>query len=407
MSSADSAIEKTGDFRWIILVLMFSLQACSSMVVFSFGPLAPFLQDAFSITRAQVGMFSSAIYLGMFLFSTHAGWLTDRYGIRIFLILGPGVMGLIFITFVLIHSFIAAMFVILICGVGYQFINPTTVKALTLWFPAKLRGTVIGIKQAGISVGGAAAAVILPFMAEAWGWHSGVIFIGIMILLIVLLCFVFYKEPPVKSIQTKKRPISMKELSQTVTNRNVMLQSLVGIFYCGAAVTLFTYLVLYLNESLSMSVVTAGTCLMVSQLASAGGRVLWGVVSDRLFGGKRKETVIIMGCSITLMSLIAMLIHADTSTWLLYVIFALFGFTLGIHGVHVTFLAELGGKKMAATSVGFGAAISALGMFICPPIFGYIVDQTDSYTPAWLFLAFFSLTGIVLALFIKEEKTSL
>ncbi len=398
------AVGDAGRYRWIILTLMFFLQASASMAVFSFGPLAPFLQDDLGITRAQVGMFSSAIYLGMILFSTHAGWVTDKFGIRLFLVAGPGVMGLVFLSLTLTHSFIPALVVIFIAGIGYQFINPTTVKTLTLWFPTRMRGTAIGIKQGGISFGGAVGAAILPIIALSWGWRGGVVVIGASILIVVILCRVFYREPAAEAELSKSTLVTMKDLRQTVTNRNLLLQSAAGAMYCATSVALATYLVLYLKETLLIPVVVAGICLMVSQFGTVGGRVLWGVISDRLLGGKRKGTLIIMGIFITAMSVVTMFISPDTPHWLVYVLFAVFGFSVGIHGVHVTFLAELAGKKMAASGVGFGAAVAAVGMVVFTPIFGYIVDKTDSYRMAWLFLAILGILGAILVSLVHEEK---
>jgi len=45
--------------RWAILSLLFFLQTSASLVTLSFGPLAPFLQEYFNISRAQVGLFTS------------------------------------------------------------------------------------------------------------------------------------------------------------------------------------------------------------------------------------------------------------------------------------------------------------------------------------------------------------
>lgn len=403
MEQARTATDRDVDgYRWAILALTFFLQACSSMAVFSFGPLAPFLRDDLGITRAQVGMFSSTIYLGMVLFGTHAGWLTDKFGIRFFMIGGPGVMGIVFLTLALTHSFIPVLLIVFVAGIGYQFINPTTVKTLTQWFPPRMRGTAIGIKQAGISFGGAVAAVSLPTIALSWGWHGGVVVIGAAILVIVVLCLIFYREPFTEMKLSKSTLITMKGLLQTVTNRNILLQSAAGAMYCVPSVVLSTYLVLYLKETLLIPVVVAGTCLMVSQFGTIAGRILWGVISDRFFGGKRKGTLILMGILVAIISVIAMAISAGTPRWLIYVIFAAFGFSSGIHGVHVTFLAELAGEKMAATGVGFGAAISAIGMVIATPIFGYIVDKTDSYGMAWVFVAVLAALGAVLILFIRE-----
>ncbi len=402
--SEASAFGNRSGYRWIILTLMFFLQASASMAVFSFGPLAPFIQDSLGITRAQVGMFSSAIYLGMVLFGTHAGWLTDKFGIRLFLIGGPGVMGLIFLSLALTRSFIPALLIVFISGIGYQFINPTTVKTLTQWFPPRMRGTAIGIKQSGISFGGAVAAAILPIIALSWGWRGGVIGIGVITLVVVIFCQLLYRENETEAETAKSTLVTIKDLGHIATNRNILLQSAVGVMYCVPSVVLSTYLVLYLKETLSIPVVIAGTCLMVSQFGTVGGRVLWGVVSDRFFGGKRKGTMIIMGILIAVMSVLTIFISPGISRWLVYIIFAVFGFSVGIHGVHVTFLAELAGKKMAATGVGFGAATSAVGMVVATPIFGYIVDKTGSYNTSWMFLAILGALGTILASLVREGK---
>jgi len=406
MNSLKSSVsEKTSGYSWVVLALTFFLQASASMAVFSFGPMAPFLRDDLEITRAQVGMFTSIIYLGMVFFGTHAGWLTDKFGIRFFLLAGPGAMGLVFLCLPLTHSFIPALSIVFIAGLGYQFINPTTVKTLSRWFPPRMRGTAISIKQSGISFGGAVGAVLIPVIALAWGWRGTMIVIGGIILAVVFLCRIYYRESSTGVKAAKSQLITMKGLLQTITKRNLVLQSLAGAMYCIPSIVIATYLVLYLKETLSISVVVAGTCLMVAQLSTVAGRILWGVISDRLFAGKRKNVMIIMGVSIALLSVIAMLISSNTSLWLIYTIFTVFGFSTGIQGLHVTFLAELAGEKMAATGVGFGAAVSAGGMVIATPIFGYIVDMTNSYRLAWLFVAILGIVGAGFICFIREDKS--
>ena len=228
--------------------------------------------------------------------------------------------------------------------------------------------------------------------------------IGVITLAVVIFCQLLYRENETEAETAKSTLVTIKDLGQIATNRNILLQSAVGVMYCVPSVVLSTYLVLYLKETLSIPVVIAGTCLMVSQFGTVGGRILWGVVSDRFFGGKRKGTMIIMGVLITVMSVLTIFISPGISRWLIYVIFAAFGFSIGVQGVHVTFLAELAGKKMAATGVGFGAATSAVGMVVATPIFGYIVDKTGSYNTSWMFLAILGAMGTILASLVHEEK---
>jgi cyanate permease len=47
-------------------------------------------------------------------------------------------------------------------------------------------------------------------------------------------------------------------------------------------------------------------------------------------------------------------------------------------------VAELAGKDRAGIATGVSLSIAWLGIFFGPPFFGYIVDQTQSFSSAWL-----------------------
>ena len=53
--------------RWLILAVLTVTQIGASVAALSFGPLAPFLQETLNITRAQVGLCTSSLYLGCIL----------------------------------------------------------------------------------------------------------------------------------------------------------------------------------------------------------------------------------------------------------------------------------------------------------------------------------------------------
>lgn len=396
--------QRTSNYLWVILALFFFLQTASSMAVFAFGPLAPFLQENLGITRAQIGMFSSAIYTGMLTFSTHAGWLTDKYGTRLFLVAGPISMGVLFITFALSRSFVISILIIFLSGLGYQFINPATVKGLVLWFPHNLRATAIGLKQAGVSFGGVLVAAILPLLIAYFSWQGGITFIGIVIIFSALISGLFYREPlhnaPLKEESTGS---GLRGIRHILTNRNLMLAGGSGVMYGASATAFHTYLILYLNESFYVPIALAGFLLAIAQLGVVAGRILWGIISDRIFGGKRKTPIIMIGFSIAIMSIITMFGLPSSPYWLMYIILLVFGFSLGFNGIYLTFMAELG-RGMTATSAGFGASIVAFGMVFGTPIFGYIADKTASYNPAWMYMALLGILGGVMAFFICEEK---
>src|SRR2546428_13677491 len=64
--------------RWAIRGLVTAARGLGAVWVLAVAPLAPFLLVALHLTRAQVGWFLPAVYLGGVLMSLPAVWLTDR-----------------------------------------------------------------------------------------------------------------------------------------------------------------------------------------------------------------------------------------------------------------------------------------------------------------------------------------
>jgi MFS family permease len=58
-------------------------------------------------------------------------------------------------------------------------------------------------------------------------------------------------------------------------------------------------------------------------------------------------------------------------------------FGVGWNGVPHTLMADLAGPRAAGTAVGLGLAISSLGVTVCPPVFGLVVERLGGYGAAW------------------------
>src|SRR4029077_12525234 len=108
------------------------------------------------LTRAQVGWFLPAVYLGGVLMSLPAGWLTDRLGVRATLGLGPLVIGGGVLLAALCSSLAACLACLVLAGFGFSVLNPASGKAVVEWFPARRRGVAMGIKQTGLPLAGLA-----------------------------------------------------------------------------------------------------------------------------------------------------------------------------------------------------------------------------------------------------------
>jgi MFS family permease len=77
---------------------------------------------------------------------------------------------------------------------------------------------------------------------------------------------------------------------------------------------------------------------------------------------------------------------------------------IGFGSIFLTLVSEFGGRGGAGKAAGLGATVCLAGGTLGPPIFGYIVDKSGSYSWSWLTMAFLVLLCIVLILFVRESK---
>ena len=82
-----------GRGRWALLALVTGAHTFGAVSVLAVAPLAPLLLEDLHLSRAQVGLFLPAIYLGGVAMSLPAGWLTDRFGARLTLAAGQCLTG--------------------------------------------------------------------------------------------------------------------------------------------------------------------------------------------------------------------------------------------------------------------------------------------------------------------------
>jgi sugar phosphate permease len=102
----------------------------------------------------------------------------------------------------------------------------------------------------------------------------------------------------------------------------------------------------------------AGRYLALAQLAGMAGRIVFGVLSDRTFGGRRRAPLGIAGCLSAVCSLAIAFTGPESSAAWLSALALVFGFAgIGWNGVPHTLMAELAGPSAAGTAVGLGLAL--------------------------------------------------
>lgn len=389
-----------GRFRWIVLGLATLMQLGVSLPQQTPAAIGPVLSRSLSLSRAELGLLTSAIWGGMLIGLLPFGMLVDRYGERSMLLVG-GVILAGFLVLASRASSFEPLFIALVpAAVGASAASPGGTRALAAWFEPRLRGTAIGIRQTGVTGAGVLAAVILPPIAVGFGWRAAFLTVAALALLAIAAFAVFYREPPVES-RAARAPWDVRSL---VRNPVWVAATAYGWVFMGALGCVVAYLAVSLNQDAGLGPVQAGLMLAVLQVGGIAGRLGFGVLSDRL--GSR-GAVMALSAALAVATCLAMAAfgHGRAGTAGLVGIAFLLGLScMGWNALYITLTAEVVPVQNAATAVGAGTTITFTGMFAVPPIFGLIADHSGSYVWSWVALSGWALAGAVVALAIRDRS---
>ena len=391
-------------YRFVALALIMTVQTASNLGALGLPALAPLLRDDLGLTRQAAGSFLSAFYVGGALTSFPAGWLADRLGVRWTLFAGQGLVALGFGLMTLAPDYPSLVAAVVLAGVGFGAVNPTSTKGVLVWFPARSRATVVGVKQAGFPLGGALGALTLPALAirAGWGWRGALGTAGGLIALSAVLAGAAYREPPGER-QDVPVASARPHTRGVLASWPIWLVSWATFLFAAVQVSWISYAPLYLSEVVGLSALGAGVVLGLAQAGGILGRVGFGVLSDRVLGGRRLGVLRVAGIAGGALCLATGALAPGTApAWLALIAFGFGVAGIGWNGVHHTLVAEIAGRQSAATAVGLCLAVSSFGVIAGAPLVGAVADRTGTYGPGWVGLAGAMGLAVVLLLGVRE-----
>lgn len=396
-------VSRDSERRWFFLTIATLAQMSVAIIRLGIPALMPFIKEELFLNRTEVGLLSSVVNGGTGVAGIPCGKAVDRFGERRVIGYGCIATGLIILGMLWAFSFTALLPILLLTGFASATSTPGGSKAVAGWFPERERGTAMGLRQMGIPLGGAIAAMALPPLALGVDWRFALAVAGFLGIATGVAALRLYEEPPIlQASPGEDRPAGVKGLLSRKDIRAVLAYVFV---LSGSQWSYLTYLELYLIETLHFSITLAASLLAVGQISGAAGRVVWGVLSDRLLGGRRKSALLLVGGLAILMALSTSLFSTETPLWIVACVLALLGLTVqGWNGLTHALAAELAGTYAAGLAAGLNITLGFLGATVLPPIFGFIVDQSGSYQPAWIALAGIIGAGLAALHWVKEKR---
>src|SRR5271156_6305910 len=180
LCSSRSAMKRSGHVRWWIVWTLFFSTVINYISRQTFSVLAPLISAQYHLTHVDL-----AKILGAFQISYAVTWLLggiflDAVGTRLGLALAVIFWSLVNIFTGFASSVFGFASFRFLLGIGEGFNWPAASKTVAEWFPSQERSLAVAIFDSGSSVGGALAALIIPWIAIEFGWRWSFIFSGLL-----------------------------------------------------------------------------------------------------------------------------------------------------------------------------------------------------------------------------------
>lgn len=396
MSASTDSSAGTASAPWRVLAIATWQQAALTFVRFGVPALAPFLRADFGLSLSQIGVVLGAFNLGAFLFFYLTGRATERFGERLVMGLGAAAVAIFCAAVVLARTWPMIAAGLAVAGVGFPSSQIAGSRAVYGAFSKSGRGLAMGIRQAGLPLGGLIAALMLPWIAEHWGWRAAILAAAAVAMSGALLCFGLERSQQ-HSPSFTKATTAAGSVRAFFMRADLVAITIMATLLAFGQFCVMSYLPLYLVDDFQMSKANAVLSLIGVQIGGIIGRLLWGFVSDRWAGGNRTGTLIgiCLGGGITAIALTAGSITAVFA-------FALLAGTtlLGWNGLYVTLLSERASHN-AATMLSLSMMILYVAAMLAPPAFGQVIELFG-YRWAWIGLIVPQLAAATLAWRVKR-----
>ena len=387
-------------YRWAVLAAATLAQATASFAMLGVAALAGFLQQSFALSAAETGLLITATY-GAAVFSLlFVGDLLDRKSER--LIIGTG--GAIAFAALLAATFSGGFAVLLLClfvaGLGFSVTQPGGSKSVSAWFRGSRLGLAMGIRQAGLPLGGAAAAAILPAIAATSSWRIAFT-AGAAATLAGALIFALVYRPPTGAddAASKRDALSFAAVASLMRQPWLRNATIAGLALVSAQYAILTWLMLYLRDHSHIALTRGAWFLSLAQLAGAAGRVGLAAWSDRIPASRFRLLGLCM-MAVAAGFVVLLLLPEQIPEAALALLSAWLGFFgLGWYGPWVAFLADTAPAGKVGLTLGAAMSINQLGIIGAPPLLGLVHDLTGGYTALWacaigVLAVAYGLTGI-------------
>ncbi|HCV43383.1 MAG TPA: MFS transporter [Bacteroidetes bacterium] len=388
---------RVGNYRWVIVALLFFATTINYVDRQVIGILAPTLQNEIGWTEIEYGYivtaFTAAYAIGLLAVGRFIDTVGTKIGFSISIVLWSiAAMGHALAKSV--FSFGAARFSL---GLGESGNFPASIKATAEWFPKKERALATGVFNSGANVGAVVAPLVVPWITLTWGWQDAFIATGLLGFIWLLFWIWLYEIPERNKRVTKTEIAYIQSDPIEIVPAKIAWSSLLGYKQTWAFVVAkfltdpvwwfyLYWLPKFLNQRYGLDLAHLGLPLIIiytmTSVGSIGGGWLSGSFINRGWSINKGRKAVMLMSSL----LIVPIVFASTAPQWLAVL--LIGVAAAAHQAWsanlFTTVSDMFPKKAVGSVVGLGGMAGSVGGMLIATATGFILQFTGSYMTLFL-----------------------
>lgn len=387
---------------FLVVALTFS-HAMAAMAMMVLPAVAPLVAREYGVDSSLVGYQISIVSCGLLISLLSVGNLSRKLGAcrtnqigHSFVAIGVLLMLMPSIYFLLPGS--------LVIGIGFGLLAPSASALLIRFAPPARRNVLFSIHQTSIPLGGMVAALGAPVVAINFGWRFAFACAFILVVCAVALMQIGRKGWD-DDRDASTRALATHPFAGFLSNwRNPQLRrlSLAGFSFCWAQFCASAFTVVACVQALDMSLIAAGTVLLVVQVSNASGRVVAGWIADRMGGAA--AVLAWMGWAMLFVSIGFFWLSPEWPLPLTYLMFAALGITSGAWaGILLAEVGQLAPAGHVGPVVGGALVYINLGKLAGPAVFAATYALTHSYGIAYALIAAPALMAVIC---LRQDKNT-
>jgi MFS family permease len=389
-----AAVDLSARARWTVVGLVAAALFINYVDRGAVPTAAPLIQDDLGLSPQQLGLLLSAFWWLYAVLQFPVGGLVERFGAARLLGAGLALWACATMLVGVVHSFAALLALRLLLGIGESVGFPSMSKLLATVVPLKSMGLANGIVAFGYLSGPAVGTLAGGLLMASYGWRSAFWVFGALSLLWLL---------PWSRVRLPPQPVaaggSAAPPLRALLSRRELWGTSLGLFSVNYAFYFtLTWLPYYVVREHGFSIERMAGFTSLAYLVHAASGLVAGWLIDRVVARRGSATLaykVVMGTTHVGFVACMVCIALAPAPWALAAIFA-YQVLDGANSPGVFGIPQiLAGPRAAGRWVGIQNGIGNFAGVIAPALTGFLVEQSQHFTSAFLVAAVASFLGVV------------